>query len=246
MKKKNAAAAGDRRRGTCGRKQRFFMTNIGNDWDALLAEEFEKDYYRKLEAFLTEEYANYTVYPPREDIFNAQRAASYADTKVVILGQDPYHQPGQAHGMCFSVNEGVKIPPSLVNIYKELESDLGIPPAPHGCLRAWAKQGVLLLNTALTVRESMPNSHKGKGWEIFTDRVIALLNERKKPMVFILWGANARAKTALITNPDHLILEGAHPSPLSAHSGFFGGRYFSIANRFLSLTGQNEIDWKLA
>ena len=246
MKKKNAAAAGDRRRGTGGRKQRFFMTNIGNDWDALLAEEFEKDYYRKLEAFLTEEYANYTVYPPREDIFNAQRAASYADTKVVILGQDPYHQPGQAHGMCFSVNEGVKIPPSLVNIYKELESDLGIPPAPHGCLRAWAKQGVLLLNTALTVRESMPNSHKGKGWEIFTDRVIALLNERKKPMVFILWGANARAKTALITNPDHLILEGAHPSPLSAHSGFFGGRYFSIANRFLSLTGQNEIDWKLA
>ena len=246
MKKKNAAAAGDRRRGTCGRKQRFFMTNIGNDWDALLAEEFEKEYYRKLEAFLTEEYANYTVYPPREDIFNAQRAASYADTKVVILGQDPYHQPGQAHGMCFSVNEGVKIPPSLVNIYKELESDLGIPPAPHGCLRAWAKQGVLLLNTALTVRESMPNSHKGKGWEIFTDRVIALLNERKKPMVFILWGANARAKTALITNPDHLILEGAHPSPLSAHSGFFGGRYFSIANRFLSLTGQNEIDWKLA
>lgn len=222
------------------------MTNIGNDWDALLAEEFEKDYYRKLEAFLTEEYANYTVYPPREDIFNAQRAASYADTKVVILGQDPYHQPGQAHGMCFSVNEGVKIPPSLVNIYKELESDLGIPPAPHGCLRAWAKQGVLLLNTALTVRKSMPNSHKGKGWEIFTDRVIALLNERKKPMVFILWGANARAKTALITNPDHLILEGAHPSPLSAHSGFFGGRYFSIANRFLSLTGQNEIDWKLA
>ena len=222
------------------------MTKIGNDWDALLAEEFEKDYYRKLEAFLTEEYANYTVYPPREDIFNAQRAASYADTKVVILGQDPYHQPGQAHGMCFSVNEGVKIPPSLVNIYKELESDLGIPPAPHGCLRAWAKQGVLLLNTALTVRESMPNSHTGKGWEIFTDRVIALLNERKKPMVFILWGANARAKTALITNPDHLILEGAHPSPLSAHSGFFGGRYFSIANRFLSLTGQNEIDWKLA
>ena len=222
------------------------MTNIGNDWDALLADEFEKEYYRKLEAFLTEEYANYTVYPPREDIFNAQRAASYADTKVVILGQDPYHQPGQAHGMCFSVNAGVKIPPSLVNIYKELESDLGIPPAPHGCLRAWAKQGVLLLNTALTVRESMPNSHKGKGWEIFTDRVIALLNERKKPMVFILWGANARAKTALITNPDHLILEGAHPSPLSAHSGFFGGRYFSIANRFLSLTGQNEIDWKLA
>ena len=138
------------------------MTKIGNDWDALLADEFEKDYYRKLEAFLTEEYANYTVYPPREDIFNAQRAASYADTKVVILGQDPYHQPGQAHGMCFSVNEGVKIPPSLVNIYKELESDLGIPPAPHGCLRAWAKQGVLLLNTALTVRETHTKARDGR------------------------------------------------------------------------------------
>ena len=188
--------------------------------------------------------AGHQVYPPR--VFRAMDETPSNGVRVVILGQDPYHQPGQAHGMCFSVNEGVKIPPSLVNIYKELESDLGIPPAPHGCLRAWAKQGVLLLNTALTVRESMPNSHKGKGWEIFTDRVIALLNERKKPMVFILWGANARAKTALITNPDHLILEGAHPSPLSAHSGFFGGRYFSIANRFLSLTGQNEIDWKLA
>ena len=203
------------------------MTNIGNDWDALLAEEFEKDYYRKLEAFLTEEYANYTVYPPRGDIFNALCAASYADTKIVILGQDPYHQPGQAHGMCFSVNKGVKLPPSLVNIYKELESDLGIPPAPHG-------------------RESMPNSHKDKGWEIFTDHIIALLNERQKPMVFILWGANAKSKKALITNADHLILEGAHPSPLSAYNGFFGGRYFSIANRFLSLTGQSEIDWRLA
>lgn len=222
------------------------MTNIGNDWDALLAEEFEKDYYRKLEAFLTEEYANYTVYPPRGDIFNALRAASYADTKVVILGQDPYHQPGQAHGMCFSVNKGVKLPPSLVNIYKELESDLGIPPAPQGYLRPWAEQGVLLLNTSLTVRESMPNSHQDKGWEIFTDRIIALLNERQKPMVFILWGANAKSKKALITNADHLILEGAHPSPLSAYNGFFGGRYFSIANRFLSLTGQSEIDWRLA
>lgn len=222
------------------------MTNIGNDWDALLAEELEKDYYRKLEAFLTEEYANYTVYPPRGDIFNALRAASYADTKIVILGQDPYHQPGQAHGMCFSVNKGVKLPPSLVNIYKELESDLGIPPAPHGYLRPWAEQGVLLLNTSLTVRESMPNSHKDKGWEIFTDHIIALLNERQKPMVFILWGANAKSKKALITNADHLILEGAHPSPLSAYNGFFGGRYFSIANRFLSLTGQSEIDWRLA
>ena len=221
------------------------MDRIGNDWDALLAEEFEKPYYRKLQEFLEEEYQNYHVYPPREDIFNALRAAAYADTKVVILGQDPYHQPGQAHGMCFSVNRGVKIPPSLVNIYKELEADLGIAPASHGYLKAWAEQGVLLLNTALTVRESQPNSHHDKGWEIFTDRVIALLNEREKPMVFILWGANARTKKALITNADHLILEGAHPSPFSAYNGFFGGRYFSIANRFLSLTGQNQIEWKL-
>ena len=153
---------------------------------------------------------------------------------------------GQANGLCFSVTPGTPLPPSLVNILREVAEDTGQPVNPDGDLSRWARQGVLLLNTALTVRESMPNSHKGKGWEIFTDRVIALLNERKKPMVFILWGANARAKTALITNPDHLILEGAHPSPLSAHSGFFGGRYFSIANRFLSLTGQNEIDWKLA
>ena len=171
------------------------MTNIGNDWDALLAEEFEKDYYRKLEAFLTEEYANYTVYPPREDIFNAQRAASYADTKVVILGQDPYHQPGQAHGMCFSVNEGVKIPPSLVNIYKELESDLGIPPAPHGCLRAWAKQGVLLLNTALTVRESMPNSHKGMG-DFYGSRHRSAEREKKADGLYSLGRQRARKDSA--------------------------------------------------
>ena len=222
------------------------MVHLGNDWDTLLAGEFQQEYYKKIRYWLKKEYAEQTVYPPMEDIFNALRYTPYHEVKAVILGQDPYHQLGQAHGMCFSVNKGVKLPPSLVNIYKELESDLGIPPAPHGYLRPWAEQGVLLLNTSLTVRESMPNSHKDKGWEIFTDHIIALLNERQKPMVFILWGANAKSKKALITNADHLILEGAHPSPLSAYNGFFGGRYFSIANRFLSLTGQSEIDWRLA
>lgn len=221
------------------------MIQIGNDWDELLAGEFEKPYYQKLRTFLAEEYRSGSVYPPMDSIFNALRNSSYENTKVVILGQDPYHQPGQAHGLCFSVNRGVKTPPSLVNIYKELESDMGIAPAGHGCLSAWASQGVLLLNTVLTVRDSQPNSHKGKGWEIFTDQVISLLNEREKPMVFILWGANAKAKETLITNNRHLILAGAHPSPLSAYNGFFGGKYFSRANRFLELTGQQPIDWAL-
>lgn len=222
------------------------MHGIGNDWDGMLAAEFEKEYYGKLLAFLAEEYETHRIYPPQPDVFNALRYSPYADTKVVILGQDPYHQEGQAHGLCFSVNKGVKIPPSLGNIYKELQADLGIQPPQHGYLASWAQQGVLLLNAVLTVRDSQPNSHKGRGWEIFTDAVIKKLNEREKPMVFILWGANAKSKKALITNADHLILEGAHPSPLSAYNGFFGGRYFSIANRFLSLTGQSEIDWRLA
>ena len=222
------------------------MPPISNDWLAPLKPEFSKPYYAKLYKTINEEYHTHEIYPPADDIFNAFAFTPLSKVKAVILGQDPYHEPGQAHGLCFSVRPQVQIPPSLVNIYQELHEDCGCYIPNNGCLTKWADQGVLLLNTALTVRESMPNSHKGKGWEIFTDRVIALLNERKKPMVFILWGANARAKTALITNPDHLILEGAHPSPLSAHSGFFGGRYFSIANRFLSLTGQNEIDWKLA
>ena len=161
------------------------------------------------------------------------------------MGQDPYHQPGQAHGLCFSVNKGVKVPPSLVNIYKEQETDLGIHQPDHGYLLDWAKQGVLLLNATLTVRDSVPMSHKGRGWETFTDHVIELLNERKKPLVFILWGANAGAKESLITNPDHLILKGAHPSPFSAYKGFFGGRYFSRANRYLEVTGQEPIDWQL-
>lgn len=219
------------------------MHGIGNDWDGMLAAEFEKEYYGKLLAFLAEEYETQRIYPPQPDVFNALRYSSYADTKVVILGQDPYHQEGQAHGLCFSVNKGVKIPPSLGNIYKELQADLGIQPPQHGYLASWAQQGVLLLNAVLTVRDSQPNSHKGRGWEIFTDAVIKKLNEREKPMVFILWGANAKAKEVLLTNNRHLILTGSHPSPLSAHTGFFGGAYFSRANRFLELENQEPINW---
>lgn len=219
------------------------MHGIGNDWDGMLAAEFEKEYYGKLQTFLTEEYETQRIYPPQPDVFNALRYSSYADTKVVILGQDPYHQEGQAHGLCFSVNRGVKIPPSLLNIYKELQADLGIQPPQHGYLASWAQQGVLLLNAVLTVRDSQPNSHKGRGWEIFTDAVIKKLNEREKPMVFILWGANAKAKEVLLTNNRHLILTGSHPSPLAAHTGFFGGAYFSRANRFLELENQEPINW---
>lgn len=219
------------------------MHGIGNDWDGMLAAEFEKEYYGKLLAFLTEEYETQRIYPPQPDVFNALRYSSYADTKVVILGQDPYHQEGQAHGLCFSVNRGVKIPPSLLNIYKELKEDIGMEIPSHGCLSSWALQGVLLLNTVLTVRDSMPNSHKGRGWETFTDVIIRRLNEREKPIVFILWGANAKTKEKLITAKHHLILTGTHPSPLSAHTGFFGGAYFSRANRFLELENQEPINW---
>lgn len=219
------------------------MTKIGNDWDIMLQDEFDRPYFKQLENFLTEERARYEIYPPQEDVFNALRYSSFQDTKVVILGQDPYHEPGQAHGLCFSVNKGVTIPPSLVNIYKEIENDLGIKMPGHGYLADWAKQGVLLLNTVLTVRRGQANSHKGKGWEIFTDRIVEILNERQKPMVFILWGANAKSKTELITNKEHMVITGAHPSPLSAWKGFFGGRYFSKANRYLEITGQEPVDW---
>lgn len=219
------------------------MTKIGNDWDIMLQDEFDRPYFKRLENFLTEERARYEIYPPQEDVFNALRYSSFQDTKVVILGQDPYHEPGQAHGLCFSVNKGVTIPPSLVNIYKEIENDLGIKMPGHGYLADWAKQGVLLLNTVLTVHRGQANSHKGKGWEIFTDRIVEILNERQKPMVFILWGANAKSKTELITNKEHMVITGAHPSPLSAWKGFFGGRYFSKANRYLEITGQEPVDW---
>lgn len=221
------------------------MVNIGNSWDEVLKGEFDKEYYLKLREFLKSEYGTRIIYPNMYHIFNALKFTAYEDVKAVILGQDPYHQPGQAHGLCFSVQKGVQIPPSLVNIYKELESDLGIKPASHGNLESWAKNGVLLLNTVLTVRQNQANSHKGKGWEIFTDRVIELLNQRKQPMVFILWGNNAKAKEKLITNPNHLIIKSAHPSPLSAHYGFWGGRYFSRTNEFLESTGQEPVDWRI-
>ena len=219
--------------------------NIEPSWKAVLSDEFAKPYFGELVRFVHTEYSSGTCFPPGHLIFNAFNSTPFDQVKVVILGQDPYHQPGQAHGLCFSVNKGVKIPPSLVNIYKEMKEDLNIDQPAHGYLADWARQGVLLLNATLTVRRSEPNSHKGKGWEIFTDRVIELLNRREKPMVFILWGANAKAKEALITNPDHLILTGAHPSPLSAFNGFFGGAYFSRANRFLEATGQEPVDWQL-
>ena len=221
------------------------MVHLGNSWDGLLADQFEQDYYKQLRAFLIGEYKAGPVYPAMENIFHALQATAYEDVKVVILGQDPYHEPGQAHGLCFSVQEGIKVPPSLVNIYKELQSDLGCTIPSSGCLQKWADQGVLLLNTVLTVRGGAANSHKGKGWERFTDRVIELLNQREEPMVFLLWGANAAAKEPLLTNPNHLVLKAPHPSPLSAYSGFFGCRHFSRANTFLAAHGRTPIDWQL-
>lgn len=221
------------------------MVNIGNTWDQVLEGEFEKEYYKKLRQFLIEEYRSRTIYPDMHDIFNALKSTSYEDVKVVILGQDPYHEPGQAHGMAFSVQRGIKTPPSLVNIYKEIKDDLGYDIPSHGYLMQWAESGVLLLNTCLTVRAHQANSHKGKGWEIFTDRIIELLNQREKPIVFILWGANAKSKQPLITGKQHLILTGAHPSPLSAYNGFFGGKYFSRANEFLQANGEEPVNWKI-
>ena len=221
------------------------MVHFGNSWDEVLSGEFEKEYYLKLRAFLKQEYSSRTIYPDMYHIFHALQATPYEKVKAVILGQDPYHEPGQAHGLCFSVQKGVQPPPSLVNIFKELEADLGIAPPHHGCLESWAQNGVLLLNTVLTVRAHAANSHRGKGWEIFTDRVIELLNQREQPMVFILWGKPAKAKASLITSPQHKVITGVHPSPLSAHYGFWGGHYFSGANEFLVQTGQEPIDWRI-
>lgn len=221
------------------------MVNLGNDWDEILSEEFRKDYYLKIREILKREYVTQKIYPDMYDIFNALKYTAYHDVKVVIIGQDPYHQPGQAHGLCFSVKKGVAIPPSLQNIYKELHADLQIPFASHGELTSWAHQGVLMLNNVLTVRDSQPNSHKTIGWEIFTDKVIEILNYREKPIVFLLWGANARKKAELITNPAHLKLTAAHPSPLSAYNGFFGCKHFSRANRFLLENGMKPIDWEI-
>lgn len=221
------------------------MEIFHNDWADYLNGELAEPYYRKLRQFLIDEYRTRQIFPDMYDIFNALHYTSYADTKVVIFGQDPYHGPGQAHGLSFSVQPGVTPPPSLLNIFKELETDLGCRVPNNGCLKPWAEQGVLLLNTVLTVRAHAANSHRGQGWEIFTDKIIALLNAREKPMAFILWGGPARRKKSMITNPQHFIVESPHPSPLSAYQGFFGSRPFSRVNAFLEEKGQTPIDWQL-
>lgn len=215
------------------------------DWNPLLRAEFDKDYWTSLQAFVAAERAAGPVYPPHEDVFTALHLTPYADTRVMILGQDPYHGPGQAHGLAFSVRDGVRVPPSLVNIHKELNADLGLPLPDHGSLDSWARNGVLLLNTTLTVRAGQAASHQGQGWETFTDEVIRVVDARRDHVVFILWGAHARKKKALIDRSRHTILESAHPSPLSAHSGFLGSRPFSAANEALLAHGQQPIDWSL-
>ena len=220
------------------------MVHIGNSWDELLKNEWSEQYYKDLRAFLVSEYRTRVIYPPMDDIFNAFKYCAYEDVKVVILGQDPYYGEGQAHGLAFSVKKGVDIPPSLKNIYKEMESDIDFKIPSHGCLESWARQGVFLLNTSLTVRKGQPLSHRGKGWEVFTDHVISLLSAREKPMVFLLWGANARSKKPLIDRSRHLVLEAPHPSPLSAFAGFFGCRHFSRANAFLLEHGE-KVDWTI-
>ena len=221
------------------------MKIIGNDWDDVLGEEFDKDYYQQLRRFLDAEYKSKTIYPLPQFIYTALKLTPYKDTKVVILGQDPYHEPNQAHGLAFSVNKGVMVPPSLQNIYKELHDDLGCSIPNHGFLISWAKQGVLLLNTVLTVQAHRANSHRGQGWEELTDTIIRKINAKDEPVVFILWGSNARSKKAFITNKKHLILESVHPSPLSAYNGFFGSRPFSKTNNFLIANGEDPIDWQI-
>lgn len=218
---------------------------LHDGWWQWLKPEFEKSYYAKLRDFLKEEYGSETVYPPMNDIFHALDATSYENVKAVILGQDPYHGPNQAHGLSFSVQKGVKLPPSLRNIFLELKEDLGYEPPDHGCLEKWAEQGVLLLNTVLTVRKGQAASHKGQGWETFTDRIIELLNEREQPVVFILWGKHAAAKKELIDESRHVIIESPHPSPFSARRGFFGSRPFSKTNEALRKMGREEIDWEI-
>lgn len=221
------------------------MVNIGNDWDEILKGEFEKPYYLKLREFLKEEYKNNIIYPDMHDIFNALKYTSYKDTKVLILGQDPYHGENQAHGLAFSVKPGVKTPPSLLNMYKELNSEFECFIPNNGFLVPWTKQGILLLNTALTVRAHEANSHKGKGWEIFTDHIIETLNLREDPVIFVLWGNNARSKKKLIDTNRHYIIESAHPSPLSASRGFFGSKPFSQVNDILIKLGKGPIDWQI-
>ncbi len=219
------------------------MAAISGDWQEALKDEFKKEYYKKLYAKVKEEYQTHTVFPPADDIFNAFHYTPLNDVKVVIFGQDPYHNVGQAHGLCFSVKKGVDIPPSLVNIYKELQDDIGCAVPNHGYLTAWAKQGVLMMNTVLTVRAHQANSHQGIGWEEFTNAAIRVLNEQDRPIVFILWGRPAQMKKSMLNNPKHLILEAPHPSPLSSYRGFFGSKPFSKTNEFLKANGVEEIDW---
>ena len=218
---------------------------IGNNWDIKFKDEFKKEYFTNLMNFIKNEYKTKTIYPKQNEVFNAFRYTDFNNVKVVIIGQDPYHGPNQAEGLSFSVSNEVLKPPSLQNIFKELESDLGIPFPKHNSLKPWAKQGVLLLNAVLTVEEHKPTSHKDKGWERFTDDVIKIINKKQQPVVFILWGAFARSKKNLITNPKHLIIESAHPSPFSARNGFFGSKPFSRTNEFLRKNNLKEIDWHI-
>lgn len=220
-------------------------TILSNDWQEILDHEFKKDYFQALERFLQQEYATKLIFPPKEDIFNAFRLTPYYQVKVVILGQDPYHDDFQAHGLCFSVRRGIKLPPSLRNIFKELKADYSYEIPSHGNLESWSKQGVLLMNTVMTVRAHEAASHSKKGWEIFTDQVIIELNKRDKPIIFVLWGNYARSKKTLITQAQHKVIESAHPSPLSASRGFFGSRPFSTINSVLSNWGEEEINWKI-
>lgn len=221
------------------------MIKFNNTWDNVLKDEFEKEYYKKLRGILKKEYSTQTIFPDMNNIFNALKLTDYKDVRIVILGQDPYHNVGQAHGLSFSVMDGITPPPSLKNIYKEIEQDLGLVCSNSGNLTKWSNQGVLLLNAVLTVRKNQPNSHKGIGWETFTDNIISLLNETENKIVFILWGNYAKVKASLITNENHLILTASHPSPFSAHNGFFGCKHFSKANDFLVQNNILPIDWKI-
>ena len=218
---------------------------IGNNWDKLLEEEYKKEYFQELMTFIKNEYKEKVIYPKQNEVFNAFRYTDYNDLKVVILGQDPYHGPNQAEGLSFSVSNEVLKPPSLKNIFKELEDDLNIPFPKNNSLKPWAKEGVLLLNAVLTVQEHTPTSHKDKGWEQFTDNIISIINKKTTPVVFILWGSYARNKKKLITNPIHCIIESPHPSPFSAYNGFFGSKPFSKTNEFLKSKGLKEINWKV-
>ena len=221
------------------------MNLVGNKWDEILKEEYQKEYFKKIVLYINKAYKERPIFPPKSHILRALSLTDYDDVKVVILGQDPYHGVGEANGLCFAVNNGIKLPPSLKNIYKELNEDLGIPIATTGDLTCWAKEGILLLNSVLTVEKDKPASHKNLGWETFTDKVISILNQREKPIVFMLWGGFAKSKASLLDGNKHLILTAAHPSPLSAYNGFFGCKHFSTANKFLRENGDREINWEI-